>query len=78
MHIVYILRCKDVTLYVGCSKNLEKRLGRHAKGWVLATKHRLPVKLETYVTFKSKYKAYDFERYLKTGSGRAFLNKRLV
>jgi hypothetical protein len=25
-----------------------------------------------------KQKAYDFEKYLKTGSGRAVMNKRLV
>jgi len=32
--------------------------------------------LLTYHAFQDKYKAYDFERYLKTGSGKAFASKR--
>ncbi len=44
---------------------------RHQSGYVPATKDRSPVKLITFITFTDKYKAFDFERYLKTGSGRA-------
>ena len=29
-------------------------------------------------SFKDKTKAYDFEKYLKHGSGHAFVNKHLV
>ena len=75
---VYILKCADGTFYVGCTGNLEKRLGRHNKGEVISTKKRLLVELWTYIVFNDKYKAYKFEKYLKTGSGRAFLNKRFV
>ena len=32
----------------------------------------------TYIAFNNKYKAYDFEKYLKSGSGRAFAKKRLI
>jgi putative endonuclease len=28
--------------------------------------------------FTDKYKAFAFEKYLKGGSGRAFMNKRLI
>jgi hypothetical protein len=45
---------------------------------VISTKYRLPVEVWTYIVFNDKYKAYKFEKYLKSGSGRAFLNKRLV
>jgi len=38
----------------------------------------LPIILIGYFAFKNKYKAYNFEKYLKTGSGRAFLKKRLI
>jgi len=49
---------------------------RHSKGEVHYTKDKLPVQLVTYTAFSDKYKA--FEKYLKSGSGMAFRNKRLV
>ncbi|TSC87890.1 MAG: excinuclease ABC subunit C [Microgenomates group bacterium Gr01-1014_7] len=78
MHYVYILKCADNKTYVGCTDNLDGRLKRHQSGWVPATKERLPVDLQTYIVFGNKYKAYEFEKYLKSGSGRAFLKKRLI
>jgi putative endonuclease len=51
---------------------------RHSKGEVHYTKDKLPIELITYIVFSDKYKAYDFEKYLKSGSGMAFRNKRLV
>ncbi|PLX07138.1 MAG: hypothetical protein C0594_06505 [Marinilabiliales bacterium] len=76
--IVYILICADGKTYTGCTSNLVSRLDRHNKGQVSFTSSRLPVKLKTYITFDDKYKAYNFEKYLKSGSGRAFMKKRLV
>lgn len=78
MWFVYILKCSDGNLYTGCTENVEDRLKRHNAGHVPATKLRLPVVLITYIAFTDKYKAFAFEKYLKTGSGRAFLNKRLI
>jgi len=47
MHFVYILRCADDTLYVGCTNNLEKRLREHntSKNGAHYTKIRRPVRL---------------------------------
>jgi predicted GIY-YIG superfamily endonuclease len=53
------------------------RLARHNSGQVKATRKVYPVKLITYITFTDKYKAYNFERYLKQGSGRAFSKRHL-
>jgi len=78
MWIVYILKCADGKFYTGCTTNLDDRMKRHHGGEVPSTKNRLPVILITYVVFSEKQKAYDFEKYLKTGSGRAVMNKRLV
>lgn len=78
MHNVYLLKCADNTYYTGCTSNLNERLIRHRKGQVHYTKSRLPIELITYTLFKDKYKAYEFEKYLKSGSGIAFRNKRLV
>jgi len=75
---VYILKCSNETYYVGCANNLDDRFKRHSKGQVISTKYRLPVEIWTYIVFNDKYKAFNFEKYLKSGFGRAFLNKRLV
>lgn len=75
MYTVYILKCADGKLYTGCTENLEKRLDSHHKGYVPATKPRRPIKLSTYIVFSDKYKAFTFEKYLKSGSGRAFIKK---
>ena len=75
---VYILKCSDSTFYTGCTNNLENRIDRHKKGQVHYTKDKLPIELITYIVFCDKYKAYKFEKYLKSGSGTAFRNKRLI
>jgi len=75
MQYVYTLKCADGNLYTGCTENIEERLVRHENGHVPATAGRLPVILLTYSAFKDKYKAFEFERYLKSGSGRAFSKK---
>ena len=77
-HFVYILKCADGKHYTGCTNNLEERLKRHEKGQVKSTSSRLPIELLTYLVFNDKYKAFNFEKYLKSGLGRAFMNKRLV
>jgi len=75
---VYILMCSNNRTYVGHTSNLDDRLTRHHKGYVPATKFLRPVSLLTYLVFADKYKAIAFEKYLKSGSGRAFLKKRLI
>ena len=72
---VYILRCADGSIYTGCTNNLGDRIKRHNLGQVVSTKNILPVEIVTYIAFTNKYRAYDFERYLKLGSGRAFAKR---
>ena len=78
MWYVYFLRCFDQKTYIGCTSDLKDRIERHKKAQVPATKDRLPVKLNSYFAFLDKYKAFEFEKYLKSGSGRAFLKKHIV
>jgi predicted GIY-YIG superfamily endonuclease len=78
MYYVYILNCSDKKPYTGCTDNLKERLERHKKGHVPATKNRLPVDLANYIAFSDKYKAFYFEKYLKSGSGRAFMIRHLI
>ncbi len=76
---VYVLRSeRDNKLYVGSTNDLKHRLWEHKCGKVDSTKCRVPVQLEAYIAVKSKSKAIALEAYLKTGSGKAVLNKRIL
>jgi putative endonuclease len=77
MWTVYILKCADNTYYVGCTQDINDRIERHKKGNVSYTASRLPFVIVHQSVFFDKYKAYNFETYLKSGSGRAFAKKRL-
>jgi putative endonuclease len=78
MYYVYILRCNNGSPYTGCTEDLKARFQRHNNGHVPSTKFLLPVELIFYCAFKDKYKAFAFEKYLKSGSGRAFMQKRFL
>ena len=80
MHYVYILvSLKDPTRsYIGRTEDLEARLKQHNRGESSYSQRYAPWRLETYVAFNILRLAEDFERYLKSGSGHAFLKKRLL
>jgi predicted GIY-YIG superfamily endonuclease len=59
-------------------KNINSRLKDHNKGKSQHTNKYKPWKLVYYCVFKDKKKALNFEKYLKTASGIAFRNKRLI
>lgn len=75
MHYVYLLMCSDNKPYTYCTDNLKDRIICHQKGQVPTTKERLPIKPAAYFAFLNRYTAFNFEKYLKSGSGRAFLKK---
>ena len=75
---VYILLCENGKFYTGFTTNISKRLIAHRTGEVTFTKNKLPLQLIHLSLFKNKQKAYDFERYLKSGSGVAFRNRHLI
>ncbi len=80
MDIVYILKSiKDTKkYYIGITKDLNRRLEEHNGGESGYSKRYAPWEVETYIVFKNKKLAEEFERYLKVGSGNAFLKKRLI
>ena len=76
-YYVYILI--DITTethhYVGSTQDLSARLAKHNAGEVPHTAKFRPWKVEAYFAFETKEKAYAFEAYLKTHSGRSFANR---
>jgi putative endonuclease len=79
MYYVYILRSlKDKSIYIGITSDLRKRLQEHNSGGIKFTTAKQPYKIIWYSVFKDKIIAYKFERYLKRGSGVAFLRKHLI
>jgi len=79
MYYTYILKSsKSGILYYGYTENLKRRLIEHNSGKSAFTKGHLPWKLVWYCAFEEERKAKDFELYLKSGSGKAFVYKRLV
>jgi putative endonuclease len=75
---VYILLCADGKPYTGCTTDFERRLAVHKAGNVKSTQLRLPVSVILKVIFYDKYKAFAFEKYLKSGSGIAFSRKHFL
>jgi putative endonuclease len=79
MFYVYILRSQthpDQT-YTGSTEDLRKRLAQHNSGKSIHTNKFKPWKLAVYVALPHKELADKFEKYLKTGSGRAFAKRHL-
>ena len=75
--IVYIIRSEIIKdrYYVGLTSNIGTRLEEHNTGQVRWTMPYRPWQLEVFFSFRDDTKAREFERYLKTGSGRAFCKR---
>ncbi len=79
MWVTYILLSAiDKKHYIGSTNDLERRLHQHNSKQVTATAPRAPFSLISYTTFNTEKKAREFEKYLKTGSGWSFINKRIL
>ena len=74
---VYILQsdAHPDRFYVGMTDDLHKRLHKHNAGGVTHTAKFKPWVIKTAIAFRDRERAAEFERYLKTGSGRAFALK---
>ena len=77
MKFVYILESEcGEHFYVGVTDDVAVRLRSHNAGSVPHTAKFKPWKVRTYVAFSGQTRAFAFERYLKSGSGRAFCANR--
>jgi predicted GIY-YIG superfamily endonuclease len=58
--------------YVGLTQNLKERFREHQLGKTFHTRKYRPWKIVCAIWFEDVDKAARFEKYLKSGSGRAF------
>ncbi|HEY8993580.1 MAG TPA: GIY-YIG nuclease family protein [Lacunisphaera sp.] len=64
--------------YVGITDNLRQRFAHHNEGKSPHTRKFKPWNLVTYTAFADIHTAAAFEKYLKTGSGKAFLKRHFL
>jgi putative endonuclease len=76
-HYVYLLESitSPAEFYIGLTADLQDRLRRHNTGLVYHTAKNRPWQIRTAVAFRDRTAAAAFERYLKSGSGRAFAKR---
>jgi putative endonuclease len=74
---VYVLKTLEITprYYVGVTSNVERRLVWHNQGRSPHTSRYRPWQPHVVLEFRDEVHATRFERYLKSGSGRAFAKR---
>ena len=79
LNYVYVLQSvgQPEQYYTGLTKDVDLRLAHHNAGQSAHTAKFKPWRLVSWHYFADAGTAAAFERYLKSGSGRAFAAKRL-
>ena len=78
MFTVYVLySLKDKHTYVGCTKDINKRVEEHNLGRVPSTKLRRPLRLVYQEDFEDQHEAFLREKHYKSSWGRRRLRKNL-
>ena len=80
MYYTYILKSikQPGAIYIGYTNDLKLRLIQHNSKHTSYSNKYLPWEIESYFAFTDEWQAKDFERYLKSSSGKAFMNKHLI
>jgi len=78
-HYVYTLQSisNPNQIYTGQTQDFHQRLTDHNSGKVPHTSKFIPWAIRSATAFRDRDRALAFERYLKSGSGRAFLKRHL-
>ena len=64
--------------YIGLTDDLGHRLAEHNAGETYSTRDDRPWKIVSYFWFENPDIAERYEKYLKSGSGRAFVNRHFL
>ncbi len=78
MFYVYVLKCRDGSLYTGYTNNLKERLKMHNEGKASKyTKSRLPIRIVAKWAFANKSEAMKSEAAFKLLSRKGKLQRLL-
>ncbi|MBP9864065.1 GIY-YIG nuclease family protein [Patescibacteria group bacterium] len=78
MYFVYLLKSLlDGGWYIGYTEDVHRRLLDHNSGKNISTYVRRPFILIYYEAYLHKLNALGREKFLKSGSGRKFLEKQM-
>ena len=78
-YYIYILQSlKDFSLYIGFTENLKTRLLEYNSGKNVSTKYKIPYDLIYFEGYRNKADALSRETFLKSGSGRRYINKQMT
>ena len=78
MYYVYVIESlSSKRLYIGYSVDLRTRIRDHNWNRNRSTAHKGPWKLIYYEAYLIKKDALGREKFLKSGSGRRYINKQL-
>ena len=77
MNYVYLLASlkEPSKRYIGITNDIKQRLEDHNRGKSPHTSKHKPWQIVAAIYFQNEQRAMDFEKYLKSGSGRAFAKK---
>ncbi len=79
MYYIYVLWSSKLSKrYVGSTNNVEKRLEEHNRGFSKFTKSGVPWIKVYQEESSTKTEVLKREKFLKSGQGRAWLDKRLT
>jgi predicted GIY-YIG superfamily endonuclease len=77
VYLLQSLRFPSKT-YTGRTTSIQRRLGEHNTGRVRSTARSAPWRVAVEIKFMEDGRADEIEKYLKSGSGRAFAAKPLL
>jgi putative endonuclease len=77
-NVIHVLRSisDPSRYYTGVASDVDKRLGFHNAGLSAHTSDAVPWQLIVSISFANSRRAIEFEKYLKSGSGRAFAKRQ--
>ena len=75
MHVYILQSSKNGRYYIGCTKNIERRISEHKKGYEQSTKGMLPVELVFQKEFETLSDARKVESKLKKLKRRDYIEK---
>lgn len=78
MYFIYVLKSLfHSNHYIGITNNIERRFKEHNNGKCKYTRTKMPWAVIYTEIFKTRVEAVKREKFLKSGHGRDFLDKKL-